>query len=76
MTPEPPKPHRDRIEPICWLLFAGSVIFAFMMCAMAKWAPDDGQIFTALTMLASGYASSLWTRVKPAEKKPEAQRGE
>lgn len=73
MAPEPnPPTQRERIEPVVWLLFGGTVLFAAMLVVVSKWSPDDGQTFTVLSGLTTGFASALMIRVKlPDGKKPE-----
>lgn len=53
------------------LLLGGTVFFALLLVAVAKWSPDDGQVFQAIATLASGFGASFMTRAKPSDPAPK-----
>jgi hypothetical protein len=59
----PPPPHCERIEPVVWLLFGGTILFAAMIIGISKWSPNDGQTFQWLTTVGGGFAGALWTKI-------------
>lgn len=66
-TPPNPKPHRDPIESVVWLLFAGVFIAVGLAIGIAIWAPSDGQTFQLLSGVVSGFLGALLMRVKQSD---------
>ncbi|MDF3039438.1 MAG: hypothetical protein K0Q71_2144 [Thermomicrobiales bacterium] len=54
-----PPPHCEKVEPVVWLLFGGTVLFSAGTVAVALLATTDGQTFQFLSNLASGFGGAL-----------------
>lgn len=56
---QPAPPHCEKVEPVVWLLFFGTVLFSAGTVAVALLASTDGQTFQFLSNLASGFGGAL-----------------
>lgn len=52
------------IEPILILLLGGVVFFTLLMIGTNFFFPNDGQVFTTISNLISGFSGAFFMRVK------------
>ena len=50
------------------LLFCGIIFFTFMLIAISKWSPNDGQTFQVVSGLLTGFGAAFFARMKPTGK--------
>lgn len=60
----------EKLDKVLILLLGGILFFVGCLFSAEIWFKDDGQLFTSITALLSGFAGSFFTRLKPRDQAP------